>query len=390
MGYDFDAVHERRGSDSSKWGRFGPDVIPMPVADMDFLSAPAIREALERRVAHGFYGYATVTEEIQAVFAERLRRRYGWEVAPEAIVPIPGVIPGYNVALRVFTKPGDSVAVQLPSYPPILNAHKHHGIERRDAYLVRGDSGRYEVDWGSFEQAFDATTTAFGLCNPHNPVGRMFSRDELSRMAEICLARGVGIIADEIHCDLALGESVHTPIASLSPEIEAATITFMAPSKTFNLAGMKAALAIIPDAGLRERFEAAKGGMVGAINILGAHAMLAAYRDCDDWLAELTAYLTANRDYLASFVAERMPEIAMYPPEGTYLAWLDCNALGLPENDAFTWFLENAKVGLGDGTNFGEVGQGFVRLNFGCPRATLEEGLERMAAAVDRWRAERG
>lgn len=389
MRYDFDTVHERRGSDSTKWGRFDPDVIPMPVADMDFLSAPAIREALERRVAHGFYGYATVTEEIQAVFSERLQRRYGWAVEPEAIIPIPGVIAGYNVALRAFTKPGESVAIQLPSYPPILNAHGHHGIERRESELVRDAAGRYQVDWDSFERAFDGTTTAFGLCNPHNPVGRMFSREELARMAAICLAHGTGIIADEIHCDLALGGNVHTPIASLSPEIEAATITLMAPSKTFNLAGMKAALAIIPNPELRERFEAAKGGLVGAINILGAHAMLAAYRDCDDWLEELTAYLTGNRDYLAAFVAERMPGVVMHPPEGTYLAWLDCNALGLPESDAFTWFLENAQVGLGDGANFGEAGQGFVRLNFGCPRATLEEGLERMASALRTWKGRR-
>ena len=382
MTYDFDTVHERRGTDSNKWARFGPDVIPMPVADMDFLSAPAIKRALQERVEHGFYGYANITAELQQVFAERLDRRYGWKVEPEAISTIPGVIPGFNLALRAFTNPGDSMVVQLPAYPPILNSWQHHGLVRHDALLLRGETGRYEVDWPSFEAAFDSTTRAFGLCNPHNPVGRMFSRDELQRMADICLANNAGIIADEIHCDLALGGNVHTPIAALSPEIEAATITLMAPSKTFNLAGMKAAVAIIPNEELRAKFEAAKGGLVGAINILGAHAMLAAYRDCDVWLEELTAYLTANRDYMAAFIAERMPGIAMYPSEGTYLAWLDCNALELPENDPFAWFLEHAKVGLGEGPNFGELGRGFVRLNFGCPRATLEEGLERMATAL--------
>ena len=382
MAYDFDTVYERRGSDSNKWSRFDPDVIPMPVADMDFLSAPAIQEALRKRVEHGFYGYANITADIQQVFAARLQRRYSWTVDPEAISTIPGVIPGFNLALRALTSPGDSMVVQLPSYPPILNSWQHHGLVRHDALLVRGETGRYEVDWPSFEAAFDSTTRAFVLCNPHNPVGRMFSRAELQRMAEICLANNAIIIADEIHCDLALGGNVHTPIASLSPKIEANTITLMAPSKTFNLAGLKAAIAIIPNEDLRAKFEAAKGGLIGAINILGAHAMLAAYRDCDDWLEELLAYLTANRDYMAAFIAERMPGVTMYPAEGTYLAWLDCNALNLPENDACGWFLEHAKVGLGEGPNFGELGRGFVRLNFGCPRATLEEGLTRMATAL--------
>lgn len=382
MVYDFDTVHERRGTDSSKWSRFDPDVIPMPVADMDFPIAPPILEALRSRLEHPFLGYGAITEEIQAVFAARLQRRYGWAVAPAAIIPIPGVIPGFNAALRGFTSPGDAIVLQTPAYPPILKANEHHGLDRHEALLVPNEAGRYEVDWPSLEAAFDATTRAFILCNPHNPVGRVFSPDELRRMAGIALANGALIISDEIHCDLPLGGNVHTPVASLSPEIEARTITLMAPSKTFNLAGMKASIAIIPNAEIRETFEAARTGLVGAINILGAHAMLAAYRDCDAWLEELTAYLTANRDYLASFVAERLPGITMSPLEGTYLAWLDCNALELPGNDAFNWFLENARVGLGEGVNFGDRGEGFVRLNFGCPRPLLEEALERMAAAV--------
>jgi cysteine-S-conjugate beta-lyase len=382
MTYDFDTVIDRRGTDSSKWSRFDPDVIPMPVADMDFPIAPPILEALRTRLEHPFLGYGAITEEIQAVFSARLEKRYGWKVPPESILPIPGVIPGFNMALRGFTKPGDSIVLQTPAYPPILKANENHGLQRHEALLVADEAGRYEVDWASFEAAFGDTTKAFVLCNPHNPVGRMFTPEELRRMAEICLRNDALIISDEIHCDLTLGSNVHTPIASLSPEIEARTITLMAPSKTFNLAGMKASVAIIPDEDVRVRFEAARGGMVGAINILGAYAMLTAYRDCDAWLEELTAYLTANRDYLASFVAERLPGITMSPVEGTYLAWLDCNALGLPDNDAFTWMLENARVGLGNGIDFGERGAGFVRLNFGCPRPLLEEALERIATAI--------
>ncbi len=382
MEYDFDTVHERRGTDSAKWSRFPADVIPMPVADMDFPSPEPVRRALRERVEQGFYGYGRASEDFHAAFTARLKKRYDWEVAPEALVPIPGVIPGFNMGLRAVTTPGESLAIQLPAYPPILNAFTHHGLVRHDAMLIRGNSGRYEIDWNSFEAAFDETTRAFVLCNPHNPVGRAFSPSELRRMAEICLERDAWIISDEIHCDLVLGGNVHTPVAALSPEIAARTITLMAPSKTFNLAGLKSAVAIIPDADLRARFEAAKGGLVGAVNILGYTAMTAAYRDCDDWLNALTGYLTGNRDYLTSFVAERMPGVTLYPAEATYLAWLDCNALGLPGNDPMAWFLEHARVGLGEGQNFGPPGEGFVRLNFGCPRPLLAEGLERMANAL--------
>lgn len=381
MDLDFDTVYERRGSDSSKWSRFDPDVIPMPVADMDFRSPEPVRQALADRVAHGFYGYAKVNEELLDVFSRRLERRYGWRVATEAIAPIPGVIAGINAGLRALTSPGDGVVVQHPSYPPILNSWEHHGLVRRDAQLRPAESGRYEIDWESFEAAC-AGSRAFILCNPHNPVGRVFSPEELRRMAEICLAHGLTIISDEIHCDLMLGGSKHTPLATLSPEIAANTITLMAPSKTFNLAGLKASLVIIENEDLRARFETAKSGMVSAVNVLGMTAMLAAYRDCDEWLDGLTSYLTANRDRLHAVLQERMPGIRSYPADGTYLAWLDCNALGLPGGDPFEWFLENARVGLGEGPNFGPMGEGFVRLNFGCPRALLDDGLDRMARAL--------
>ncbi len=382
MEFDFDRVYERRGTDSAKWGRFDPDVLPMPVADMDFLSPEPVRRALAERVEHGFYGYGRATEDFHAAFTDRLLRRYGWQVEASALVPIPGVIPGFNMALRAITEPGDSIVAQLPAYPPILGANAHHGLLRNDAFLVRNDTGRYEIDWESFVAAIDSTTRVFVLCNPHNPVGRVFSPEELRRMADICLQRGLWIISDEIHCDLMLGGAVHTPIATLSPEIEARTITLMAPSKTFNLAGLKASVAIIPNAELREAFEGAKGGLVGTVNILGYVAMTAAYREGDPWLAALTDYLTANRDYLVSFVRERLPGISVYPAEGTYLAWLDCNALEAPGNDACGWFLEHARVAFGDGKNFGPAGEGFVRMNFGCPRGLLQEGLERMAAAL--------
>lgn len=383
MDYDFDRVYDRTGTDSAKWHRHGPGILPMPVADMDFPSAPPIIAALRRRVDHGFFGYGYAREDFHDAFRTRLKRRMGWEVANEALIPIPGVIPGFNMALRAFTRPGDGVLVQLPSYPPILNAYKNHGLLRADALLVRDAQGRYEIDWESFESAIDANTKAFVLCNPHNPVGRVFTRPELERMASICLQRGLLIIADEIHCDLMMEGNRHVPIASLSPDVEARTITLMAPSKTFNLAGLKASVAVIPNADLREQFEAARGGLVGAVNILGYVAMTAAYAECDPWLDALLPYLTANRDFVTSFVRERMPGVSVYPSEGTYLAWLDCNALGLPGNDPHDFFLEQAKVALGHGLDFGDDGAGFVRLNYGCPRPTLEEGMNRLARAID-------
>lgn len=382
MEYDFDRVYDRRGSGSAKWDRFDPDVLPMPVADMDFPSPEPVRRALRERVEHGFYGYGLATEDFHRAFTARLERRYGWKAEPEALVPLPGVIPGFNLGLRALTRPGDGVVIQHPAYPPILDAHSHHGLVRQDAYLVRGDSGRYEVDWASLEAAIDETTRVFLLCNPHNPVGRVFTREELGRMAGICLERGLWIISDEVHCDLVLDGHVHTPIASLGPEVAERTITLMAPSKTFNLAGLKAAVAIISNEELRAKYEAARGGLVSAVNILGYVAMTAAYRYCDDWLEALTRYLTANRDYLAAFARERLPGVSLYPPEGTYLAWLDCNALALPGNDAYGWFLANARVAFGDGKTFGPAGEGFVRMNFGCPRPLLGEGLERVARAL--------
>jgi cystathionine beta-lyase len=249
--------------------------------------------------------------------------------------------------------------------------------------LGRERDGRYVADLDAFRAAIHARTRAFILCNPHNPVGRVFTRDELSGMAQTCLERGLPIIADEIHCDLLYAGQRHVPIASLSPEIERQTITLMAPSKTFNLAGLKVSVAVIPDASLRERFMAARGDYVQAsVNIMGYTAALAAYRDGQAWLDELMRYLEANRDYLAGYVRRHLPGVTMTPPEGTYLAWLDCRGAGAAAADPFTFFLERAKVALNDGVLFGRGGQGFVRLNFGSPRALLTEGLERMRRAL--------
>jgi cystathionine beta-lyase len=383
MTFDFDRIVERRGTDSNKWHKYGPDVLPLWVADMDFASPPAVIDALRARAEHGIYGYLRegVPGDLADVFVERCRKRYGWDVPPEALVLMPGVNPANNVAARTVCVAGDGFVIQTPAYPPILRVPGNVALDARLSALARRPDGRYEIDFDAFERALTPATKAFLLCNPHNPVGRVYTRAELERLAEICLRRGLTIIADEIHCDLVFTGHDHVPIASLAPEVAARTITMMAPSKTFNQAGLKASLAVITNAALRERFMAARLDMVQATaNVMGYTAMLAAYRDGGPWHEALLRYLEANRDFLAAYVARELPGITMAKPEGTYLAWLDCRGAGL--DDPFTFFLERAKVAFNDGKLFSAAGDGFVRLNFGTPRATLTEGLDRMRKAL--------
>ena len=390
MTYDFDRLVDRRRTDSSKWQKYGPDVLPLWVADMDFQSPEPVIRALRERVEHGVFGYLAFEQpEFHELFADRLLKRYGWRVSPDAVVIIPGVIPGFNVAGRILAAPGDGLILQTPVYPPILRAASSIGLTREEAPLARRADGRYEVDVDVFSARIRERTRFFLLCNPHNPVGRVFSRDELMSLARVCLRRGLSIVADEIHCELALGGNSHTPIASLDPEIEARTITLMAPSKTFNLAGLKFSVAVIPNARLREKFIAGRVDLVQTVNVFGYTAAFAAYRDGQPWLDELLRYLEANRDFVTEYVRTRMPGVVFAPPEATYLAWLDCTNANGAGRDPFTFFLERARVALNDGTLFGPGGAGFVRLNFGCPRSLLAQALDRMREALTGDRAAR-
>jgi cystathionine beta-lyase len=389
MAYDFDRVIDRRSTESNKWHKFPPDVLPFWVADMDFPSPEPVIRALRERVEHGFFGYGAEQPEFHEVVCDRLLKRYGWKVPPEALVLLPGVIAGFNMAARAFASPGDGVLMQLPVYPPILRLPDNLKMSRDGVDLARGADGRYRIDFDAFERGITPRTRMFLLCNPHNPVGRVFTREELARMAEICLRRGLVICADEIHGELMYPGHQHVPVASLDPEVEARTITLMAPSKTFNLAGLRCAVAVIPNQALREKFVASRMDMVQTPNILGYTAMLAAYRDGQPWLDELLRYLESNRDFLVKHVRENFTGIEVGVPEATYLAWLDCREAGIPSNDPFTFFLETSKVAFNDGATFGRGGQGFVRLNFGCPRSLLTQGLERMGTALRRLRSGR-
>lgn len=388
MAFDFDTIPNRRATHSLKWRTYPEDVLPMWVADMDFRSPPAVLDSLHRAVDHGIFGYPDgihgETNELvglRRLIVDRLAARYRWQVSTEDLVLLPGVIAGFNKACAALFRPDGAILVQPPVYPPILQAAEHVGMVRQDAPLLRNSDGSYEIDWDSFSSAITKETRVFLLCNPHNPVGRVFTRLELERMAQICVERGVVICSDEIHCDLVYRGHPHTPIASISPEIAQNTITLMSPSKTYNLSGLQCAFAVIQNPELRKRFQKAGEGLVGWVNLMGLVAAQAAFGDGPDWLSQLLAYLESNRDYAYDYVRRELGPITMSKPEGTYLAWLDCRQTDIP-GDPYHFFLEQARVGLNDGKPFGIGGDGFLRFNFGCPRGMLSEALERMKNAL--------
>ncbi len=377
--HEFDCLIDRCNSDSAKWRHYEDDVLPLWVADMDFAAPEPVIRALEERVAHGVFGYCTPPGELREVVQERLARLYGWHIETDDIFLLSGVVSGFNLACHAVGSPGDETIVEPPVYPPMLRAPGNAGRTRRRVRLVEG-AKRYERDLDAFEAAIADRTSLFLLCNPHNPVGRAFEEDELEKLADVCLRHNVTICSDEIHCDILFDEHQHIPIASLSPEVAATTITLLAPSKTYNIAGLHCALGVAQDPDLRARLRRAGADLVPGPNLLGLTAALAAYREGQEWLDGLLAYLEANRDYVAEAVAG-LPGMRCWPVEATFLAWLDCREAGIPGNP-HTFFLEQAGVAMNDGRSFGPGGEGFVRLNFGCRRATLVEALDRMRQAL--------
>ncbi len=386
MKFNFDQLIDRRHSDSGKWNYFDQDVLPLWVADMDFASPPAVLEALHQRIDHGVFGYGMDPQELSAEICDRMQRLYNWSVSPEEIIYLPGLVCGTNLVCRAVGQPGDSVLVQTPIYPPFLSAPANHEQELVTAPLTLTGSGRtigYEIDFDVFEAAIQPNTRLFILCNPHNPIGRGYSAAEQLKMAEICARHNVVICSDEIHSDLLLNGAEHVPLATLSPEIGQNTITLLAPSKTFNVPGLGCSMAIVPNKTLREKVKKAALGIVPHVNVLGYAAALAAYQHGQDWLDELLVYLAANRDFVVDFVTQQLPMLRTTVPNATYLAWLDCRETGINGNPQ-QFFLKEAKVALNSGADFGADGKGFVRLNFGCPRATLEQALQQMKTALSR------
>jgi len=387
INFNFDHLIDRRGQDCSKWDKIGENDLALWVADMDFQSPPQIIEALRHAVEHGVFGYPYFGNRVEKTAASWLAERHNWQVDPAHILLLPGVVAGFNMAAGAVTQPGQAVLVQTPTYGPFLRVAKHWGLTQQDNLLVQDDHGRYSVDLDAFEASITPETRVFMLCNPQNPTGRVFTRQELEGMAEICLRHNVVICSDEIHHDLVYTGQKHIPIASLSEEIAANTITLLAPSKTFNIAGLKASVAVIENPELRRSFQAQRKGMVEWVNIMGMVAMQAAYAEGGPWLDSLLVYLEENRNLVVEVVRDKMPGVEICAPEGTYLAWLDCRALNLPKEEAIQgqfnpFFKDKAGVVLNDGAWFGAGGEGFARLNFGTPRRILREALEHMARAL--------
>ncbi len=378
MAFDFETTIDRRHSDSQKWMRYqGRDVLPMWVADMDFACAPAIQEALERRLREGVFGYAGPTQSTVEAVLEAMESRFNWRIEPEWLVWLPGLVRGLNLACRAIGSRGDSVATMTPVYSPFLSAPRHAD---RDLVgipvLQKGD--RWEIDWDHLEASFTAQTGLFMLCNPHNPLGRVYRRDELERLADLCLRHDLIICSDEIHCDLILDPITHTPLATLSPEIARQSITLMSPTKTFNTAGIACGFAIIPDLRTRSAFKRAGAGILAEVSCFGFTACEAAYRHGEPWRLALLDQLRANRDRILEFVQDELPGVETTPIEATYLAWLKVSKLGL--DDPVAHFEEHG-IGLSGGVEFGD--SDYVRLNFACPRDTLEQGLACLKRGVE-------
>ena len=377
--FDFDTPPDRRDTASEKWDRYaGRDILPLWVADMDFRSPPAVIEALHQRVEHGIFGYSAPPKELVETVVSMLEREYGWQVQEEWLVWLPGLVCGLNVTCRAVGEPGDGVATFTPVYPPFLSAPKLAGRELISVPLVAtGD--HWEMDLQALERAVTPRTRLLLLCSPHNPVGRVWSREEQLALLELAERHDLTVCSDEIHAGLVLdGDKRHIPFAALSPEAAHRSITLNAPSKTYNIPGLGCSFAVIPDDSLRRSFRRAMAGIVPHVNLLGYTAALAAYRDSEPWRQALLAYLRGNRDLLLREVAG-MPGLRTWPVEATYLAWIDARGLGVPDPAAF---FEGAGVGLSDGAPFGAPG--YVRLNFGCPRSLLEEALQRMKRGLSR------
>lgn len=396
MKYDFDIVYDRKDTDCAKWDAvkriFGrEDVLPMWVADMDFPVAKPITNALQKRAAHPFYGYTFSGPGLKEIIVKRMHRKFNWEIKPEWIVLTPGVIPALSLAVRSLTRPGDEIILQQPVYYPFFSVVTSAGcqIVNNGLKLIRG---RYEMDFADLEAKFGSKTgmmpvksrtKAIILCNPQNPVGRLWNREDLIKLGEIAVKHGAVVISDEIHCEILYKGYNHTPFASISGEFAQNSIICMAPSKTFNLAGLEASSIIIPNEKIRDGFIEQMSALVPGVNVFGLTAMEAAYRDGDEWLDQMLEYLQGNLEFTIDFFKKRITKIKVIKPEGTYLVWLDCRKLGLDDETLQKLLRQKARLGFDDGFLFGTGGSGFQRMNIACPRSILNESFVRLETAVN-------
>jgi len=387
MPYDFDTVIERCDTNCAKWDaakmRYpGKDILPMWVADMDFNTAPPIIEALKKRAEHGMFGYVLKSAAYNEAVLGWVKRRHGWDLSTEWLCNSPGVVTALALCIHAFTQPGDKIIVQPPVYYPFFRVILSNGRQLvTNPLILNGE--KYTIDFDDLEKKADSGTRMMIISNPHNPIGRLWTREELEHLGRFCVDHDIVLVSDEVHCDLVYPGKRHVPTASISEEIARQTVTCMAPSKTFNLAGLKTSVIIIPNPKLRRSYQRTLMNLsLGGDSAFGVAALEAAYTQGDAWLDALLVYLEDNMEFTIRYFQENAPKIKAFRSEATYLLWLDCRGLGLSPKALDEFMLEKAGVWLDDGQLFGQGGEGFQRMNFACPRATLTEGLSRIARAV--------
>lgn len=387
MTYDFDRIIDRHGTYSEKWDQLGElfgseDILPMWVADMDFQSPPAVVEAIKRRAAEGIYGYTFMDRGCMNAFMNWFQKRHGWRIAPTWITECPGVVTALSIAVECFSKPGDRIIIQPPVYYPFFSVVKMNGRSLVTNPLILKDN-YYTMDYANLENLLREGAALLILSNPHNPGGRVWSKEELKELGELCLKYGVMIVSDEIHCDLVLPGYKHTPFASISSQFADNSLTCVAPTKTFNLPGIQASFIVIPNEEHKRRFDyKLKTLSLATPNFFVPVAVKACYEEGEKWLEELLQYVKANLDFALGFIARNLPQLKAIVPEGTYLLWVDCRNLGLDAKGMKELMYRRAKVAFSEGSVYGREGEGFVRINLACPRPVLAEGLKRFSAAL--------
>ena len=384
MKYDFDEIIPRRGTNSYKWDSArDADILPMWVADMDFRTAPPVVEALRKRVEHGIFGYVRVPDAYYAAVTNWFARRHDWQIEKEWIIYTTGVVPALSAVIKALTVPGDKVMVQTPVYNCFFSSIRNNGCGMIANPLIYRN-GTYQIDFADLEQkAADPSVKVLLLCNPHNPAGRVWTKQELTRIGDICIRNNVWVVADEIHCELVFPGHTYIPFASISQEFLMHSVTCTSPSKAFNLAGLQIANIISADTNIRTKIDKAINvNEVCDVSPFGVEALIAAYNDSEEWLEELKQYLFDNYNYLRAYFAEYLPEFPVSILEGTYLVWVDCSVLNQSSDEIIKTLLEKEKIWVNEGSLYGEAGEGFIRINIACPRQQLIEGLNRLRRAL--------
>ncbi len=379
MTYNFDELTNRRGTNSYKWdSAANPDVLPLWVADMDFRTAQPIIDALTRRVEHGIFGYTRMPDAYYEAVIRWFARRHGWTMQREWMLYTSGVVPALSAIIKALTEPGDKVLVQTPVYNCFFSSIRNNGCTVEESPLIY-ENQTYRMDFDDLERrAADPHVKLMLLCNPHNPAGRVWTRDELARLGDICLRHDVTVVADEIHCEFTMPGHVYTPYASVSEEICRRSVTCISPTKSFNIAGLQIATIVTEDADMRCRIDRALNiNEVCDVNPFGIEATIAAYNEGEPWLLQLLDYLKGNYDFMYDYCRRHLPAFPLTKLEGTYLVWMDCRTLGLPSAELEEQLVSNAHLKLNAGTMYGAAGEGFMRWNIACPRARLTEALER-------------